>query len=166
MMSKDPINVIFYGVGSAWDVNYDLLNWASPTWEDTTCNGTQRVFIWDDSHTDGSDDRRQNEYPMTPGSTCYPGTRDHIRLFQGLVEDSHSSGFGVWSVTSAHEDNYLHTSASDWEGPEARLTDAFKDSSGDPLWFVDSIWESDIGNDGTYQGEYNDGDAQFIELGS
>lgn len=168
---KDPINVIFYGAGSAWSVHYDLTTtgWASTLWQDTGCSGTQRVFIYDSSHTGGWDGWRQNEYPMTPqGSPCYPGARDHIRLFQRLVLDSHSPGYGSWSVTSAHHDNNLHTCSDDWEGPEARLTNAFRDANGNPLWFVGAIWESDIGNAGTHGscggGAVNNGRAQFIGL--
>lgn len=165
---KDPINVIFYGAGSAWSVHYDLINWTSTLWQDTSCSGTQQVFIYDSSHTGGWDGWRQNEFPMTPGTTCWPGARDHLRLFQRLVLDSHSPGYDSWSVTSAHHDNNSHSCSDDWEGPETRLTNAFRDANGNPLWFVGAIWESDIGNAGTHGScggsAVNNGRAQFIGL--
>jgi len=163
---KDPINFIFYRVGSAWDVNYDLKNWTSARWQDTGCNGNQRVYIWDAMHTGGQDAWRTNQYPMEPAGTspCWPTARDHIRLFEGFVRDSHDPSWGVWSITSAHHDNYGHSQTDDWEGPEGRLRGAFYDGSGNKLWFVGAVWDVDLGNAGQWQGAYNNGLASVVEL--
>jgi hypothetical protein len=163
---KDPINVIFYRSGSPWSVHYDLINWTRTRWKDTSCGTKQWVYIWDSQHTGGKDDWREMEYQMEPvgtGQVC-GWERDHLRLFGSFVTDSHNPSFGNWSVTSAHRDNAGHTCTIDWEGPEARLRDAFRDSNGNPLWFVAQIWESDIGNAGRNQCADNNGRAQFIEL--
>jgi hypothetical protein len=47
---KDPNNVVFHGVGTAWDVQYNLVNWVDKRWRHTGCGATQRVYIWDSSH--------------------------------------------------------------------------------------------------------------------
>ncbi len=161
---KDPVNVIFYRVGSAADVNYDLKNWTRIRWQDTGCNSTQWVYIWDSAHTGGWNGWRENQYPMASNSVCWPGERDHLRLFQGFVQDSHSPSYGIWAVTAVHHDDYWHSCTNDWEGPEARLRSAFLDNNGQPLWFVGAVWSADIGNAGNYQCAYNDGRAQYLEL--
>ena len=45
----DPINLIFYGVGSAWDVQYDMKNWLDYTWEDAT-GWTHYTYIDNTAH--------------------------------------------------------------------------------------------------------------------
>jgi len=52
----------FYRVGSAWDVQYDLINWTSRRWKLTDCGGVQQEYIVDAGHTGGQDGWRQMDY--------------------------------------------------------------------------------------------------------
>ena len=108
-------------------------------------------------------------YQMEPqGSFVCP--RDHVRLFQGFVRDSHTSvpfpvgGYGWWTMAAVHHDSCPFHYVDDWEGPESRLVNAFKDSNGALLWFVQQQWCIWIGNAGTFQGAYNNGYACATEL--
>lgn len=182
---KDPTNVIFFRVGKAWDVQYDMGNWAIPSrrWQ-LTCGGPQWVYIWDAQHTGGKDDWRQDEYQLEPAgsvNTC-PGfgqvpaplePRDHIRLFGSFVEDSHTPSFGWWSTGDAHYDPPGHLCGGRWEDVERRIRDTFRDENGNNLWFVAQVYLSYVGYEGSYGcGEtydpfglhYNDGWDSFIEL--
>jgi len=161
----DPINVIFYNVGSAWDVQFDLQNWTSIQWKTITDASTQWVYIWDKIHYGGQDVWRKQDYQLAPvGSANAPWPRYHIRLFGSFTRDSHSPGFGAWTIGDAHHDDMWHDCTDDWEVAEAMVRASFKDSNGNPMWFVGTIWQTDLGNAGNYQCAYNDGKGTLIEL--
>ncbi len=162
---KDPINVVFYRVGSAYDVDYDMRNWTRLRWQSTGCGSSQRVYIWDAQHTGGWDGWRDMQYQLERDASWYCGSpRYHIRLFGSFVRDSHSPGFGWWSVGDAHHDNQWHTCTDGWENAEQIVLESFQNADGSPLWFVGVRWQYDLGNAGYYQCAYNDGRAWFIEL--
>lgn len=162
---KDPINVVFYRVGTAWDVDYDMRNWTRLRWQETGCGASQRVYIWDAQHAGGWDGWRDMQYQLERDAGWFCGSpRYHIRLFGSFVWDSHSPSFGWWSVADAHHDNLFHTCTDDWENAEREVLNSFQNADGSPLWFVGVRWQADLGNAGYYQCAYNDGWAWFIEL--
>jgi hypothetical protein len=163
---KDPVNVIWYQVGSAWDVQYDMQNWVRNPWSLTT-GATQYDFISDAVHTGGKDDWRQDNYQLNPvGSPGYPQPREHIRVFQSWVSDSHSPSFGWWSVGDAHHDNLFHTCADEWDFPRAHVQDTFRNAYGNYLWFVGNIYYVANVPPGAYQCANTDGQAVVIDLTS
>lgn len=162
---KDPINVVFYGVGSASDVRFDLKYWTSSSWKDTECGATQQEYIWDAQHIGGWNGWRTQQYQLELNAGWYCGSdRYHLRLFEGFVRDSHNPSFEVWSVTDAHHDPFGHQCTDDWEGAEDQVEFSFRDGSGNPLWFVGSIWYGNLNNSGQHQCAYNDGNGVFIQL--
>ena len=163
--AKDPVNLVFYRVGSSWDVNYDLINWTRLRWGGTTCGGTQRLYIWDAVHSGGWDGWRNMNYQLQRNQGIICGTaRHHLRLFGSFVRDSHSPSFGWWSVGGAHHDNLTHTCPDSWENTENLVVDSFKNSNGTPMWFVGTIWKTSLNNAGNFECAYNDGKGTFIEL--
>lgn len=187
---KDPTNLIFYGVGSAFDVNFDLRNWTveGKQWQ-ATCGQDHYVFIWDAQHTGGVDDYRLNDFQLEPEdvvNTC-PGfgqsprplrVRTHLRLFDSFVVDSHGE-FGKWSIGAVHVDRVFHGCGTQWEAAEAQVRESFKDELGRPLPFVGVIYTSYVGYEGLYgcpivdpitgqyldpEPDYNDGYDTFIQL--
>ena len=162
---KDPINVVFYRVGKAWDVDYDMRNWTRLRWQTTGCGTSQRVYIWDAQHTGGWDGWRDMQYQLERDASWYCGSpRYHVRLFGSFVRDSHSPGYGWWSVSGAHHDNQWHTCTDGWENAESTVLNSFQNADGSPLWFVGVRWQADLGNAGRYDCADNDGRARFIEL--
>lgn len=166
---KDPINVFFYRVGSAPDVYYDMRYWTRYKWNPTSCGiepfSRQRVYIWDSMHRGGWNGWKDQYSGQLDRYGTYCGSsRYHLRLFQGHVPDSDYGGFGTWSMTAAHWDNWGHLSAGYWESAESHVKYSFRQQDGRPLWFVGRIWSTSINNRGTYQGHRNDGYATFIEL--
>lgn len=163
---KDPVQTIFFNVGSAWDVQFDLQNWTSRQWRLTDCGGTQYMYIFDADHDGGYDGWRVQDYQLEPeDSTNLCGQpRDHVWLFQSLVEDSHGE-YGIWSGGTPHHDNTGHGCPDDWDGPRARVRDSFRDpSTGAPLWFVTDVWEEYFGPEGQNQCDYWEGFVTFINL--
>jgi hypothetical protein len=161
---KDPINVVFYRKGTAWDVQYDMRNWTRLRWQQTGCGVWLQVYICDAQHTGGWDGWRGMEYQLEREQGWWCGSpRYHLRLFGSFVEDSHGL-YGWWSVGDAHHDNRFHTCVDGWESAEYKVYDSFRDNNGHPLWFVGAMWQADLGNAGHYQCAYNNGWARFIEL--
>jgi len=162
---KDPINVVFYRVGKAWDVNYDMRNWTRLRWSGCgVCTASQRVYIWDAQHAGGWNGWRNVQYSLQREQGAFCGTpRYHLRIFGSFVRDSHSPGFGWWSVVGAHHDGWWHIVDS-WENAESKVLKSFQNANGSPLWFVGVRWEANLGNAGTYSGAYNNGKARIIEL--
>lgn len=165
----DPVNLIFWNVGSAWNVNYDLQNWTDEEWEGT-CGATLYVGIWDSVHHSGMDVIKEHDYQLTPVSdtnACtLPGAaRNHLRLWSSVVPDSHGE-YGEWSVGQAHHDDWGHDCPDDWEDAERRVVDSFLDNSGNYLWFVGSVWDVWMDNAGQYQCAWNNGYGRYIELSS
>jgi len=172
---KDPINVFFYRVGSAYDVHFDMRFWTQLRWNASGCGEGQSVYIWDRQHSGGWDGWRDQLSGYWEDGWWIPGqleryqdwycgsSRYHARLFEGFVRDSHSPSFGTWSMTAAHWDNFGHRTGGYWDAAEGEVVNSFKEN-GRNMWFVGRIWTSFINNRDTYQESYNDGYATFIEL--
>ena len=163
---KDPINVVFYRVGRAWDVDYDMRNWTRLRWQGTSwCGSSQRVYICDAQHTGGWNGWRNMQYQLERDTGWYCGSpRYHIRLFGSFVRDSDTPSFGWWSVGDAHHDNRWHTCTDGWENAESTVLNSFQNADGSPLWCVGVRWQADLGNAGHFDCADTDGRAWFIEL--
>jgi hypothetical protein len=125
------------------------------------------VYLWESSHTGGTDHWKQNDYGLQRTfDACAAEDRAHVRLFGAAVADSHGT-YGNWTVGAAHYER-VHVippghEIRGWEQGENYVVNSFK-SGGSLLWFVGAIWYQDFGNAGTYKGYYNDGQGAFIQL--
>jgi len=152
---SDPVNLIFYKEGSAWDVQYDMKNWIDNKWNDTS--GID-LYTWiDKDHADGEDwVWKTQDYQLGHGD--FFGKRYHIRIYDGGYD---WDAFEEWSIAGVHYEEwigYTHKILS-WEQAESFVKNDFDDE-----WFVGSIWYAFLDNDETLQGQYNDGYAPVIEL--
>jgi hypothetical protein len=162
-VAKDPTNVMFYRVGTAFDVQYDLQFMTSIPWTITDCRNTLQAFIWDAQHGGQDAWRNPENYDLENSAGSCGSPRYHVRLFQSWVQDSHGQ-YGWWTMSGVHHDNLFHTCVDDWSGARNRLVDSFKDGSGGLLWFVASIWAANFGNAGTYECASHDGIGWYVEL--
>ncbi|MDP9372471.1 MAG: hypothetical protein M3Q71_09075 [Chloroflexota bacterium] len=162
---QDPMNFVFYRVGAAWDVQYDLQYWAYYSWKLTECGGDQKAWINDADHYNGWNGWKWMDYQLEPlDSVQWCGyKRDHLRLFGSFVEDSHWE-FGWWTAANVHHDNIGHSCVDDWEGAQTRLEDSFRDQNGYLLWFVGSQWQVNFSNAGDYDCAWNNGWGTYVEL--
>jgi len=111
---KDPLNVVFYRWASAGNVDYVLRNWASTLYGSAVIGGNQQVYIYDASHTGGSNGWKNPQDSQLSTPSFWNGSlydRDHIRIWEGFVKDSHTGilprgdgSYGYWSVVGAHKD--------------------------------------------------------------
>lgn len=173
----DPMNVIFVGpAGSDWDVNYDLKNWTTVRWHNDSdggagiaCQSKQQYYVWDAVHG-GTDSWRDNSYGLQPSwDSCSPiwnpQARFHLRVFPGGY-DNHAGGFQEYSFGAAHNESTGHNIRS-WEAAESLVQLSFRDpSTGNPLWFVGSIYWQQIFTSQTWRGFMNDGKIPIIVLNS
>jgi hypothetical protein len=78
--ATDPINLVFWEEGSAWDVQYDMKNWILHKWRDGW--GSSLYANLDKNHADNSDwIWKTQDYQLE-----YDGfftSRYHIRIFDG-----------------------------------------------------------------------------------
>ena len=89
--------------------------------------------------------------------------RMHVRIWGGGCNETD----GCWSVAAAHWDSDDHKSSRHIEDTEDILVGAFTDEFGNPLWFVQAIWEFDVlGNDQNGRNANSRGCLRDIEAGS
>ncbi len=156
---SDPINLVFYNKGNGLNVNnkidYSLTNSWDPTW----LSNTQYTYIDDTAHG-GSAYWERDSYTLANGPAY--GTRYHIRIFNGTY-DTHVPGFAYWSNAGVHKETWSWTQLKhiidSWEEAETFIKNDFAGKS-----FVGSIGTTNLNNAGTFQGQYNDGNAPVIEL--
>lgn len=148
----DPINLIFYNTGSAWDVQYDMENWIDNTW-DGASGLSARTYI-DDTANGGTAYWKWQDYQLEHGS--YWTTRYHIRIFGSEYPDPHWAD--EWSIANVHYEYFTGWSHEiiSYEDAEDFVKDDFADES-----FVGNIWYADLGNNNLGD---NDGLAPVIEL--
>jgi len=150
-IKKDPINLIFYKTGSAWDVQYDMRYWLTNNWEDAS-GWTHYTYI---GTTNNGLNWRQNDYQLQNGS--YFGTRYHIRIFDGGVDPDWAN---QWSDASVHKEHW------DWSKMD-HVVDSFEQAETfvkndfQGKGFVGSIWSANLNNQDIGD---NDGQATVIEL--
>lgn len=181
--TKDPSNLLFYGVGSGNDAEYDLRNWSRNTsnhrWEDAAGGSCSTSHQWLATKNNVGDSWTWRRAPMaSPDSdgyyrniqvvadTCSYDSRHHLRIFDGPAIDT---DYGTWSIGAAHFEDWNwpccgHDVAS-WEDGDWRVNQSLRSSDSGPLlWFVDQIYYLNFGNAGTYQGHYTDGLGTAIEF--
>jgi hypothetical protein len=150
----DPINMIFYNVGSPYDVYYDMTHypdWTQLPWIDPGgCGSTQYMKIYDDIHAGGWIGWESQQYQLADRDIfCYwpgPEPRFHMRVFGSFVWDSHGV-YGWWSVGDAHYDEWGHDCGDALDQSQIQVQSAFVDpDTWDPLWFVGGIWSYWAGN--------------------
>ncbi|MDD2665996.1 MAG: hypothetical protein PHD13_00580 [Methanocellales archaeon] len=148
----DPINLIFYNTGSAWDIQYDMQNWIDNTWDGAT-GWSARTYI-DDTANGGTAYWKWQDYQLENGD--YFGYRYHIRIFGSEYSDPHWAD--EWSDANVHYERWTGTGHQviSYEDAEDFVKDDFADEG-----FVGDIWYTDLGNDNLGD---NDGLAPVIEL--
>lgn len=156
---KDPVNMLWYDSGYASNVEGIIDDYADHGWEDAT-GGTQYVYI-DNTEHGGIAYWQEDSYQLQEGE--FLETRYHVRVFDGSY-DGHGT-YGEWSVGGVHKETWdgscsCHKIDSDgWEVAEDELKNDMDGKTG-----VGTISSNSIGNDGTYQGEENDGYAVYMQL--
>jgi hypothetical protein len=155
---SDPVNLVFYGpAGSAWDVQYDMKNWLTHKWSDTS---GWDLYTWiDKDHADEKDwTWKKQDYQLRYGD--YFGVSYHIRIYDGGYDWDQ---YLEWSIAGAHREEWDWTQFTHvvigWEDAERFIRDDFENK-----WFVGSIQYWFLGNSGYYQNFWNDGYATVIEL--
>jgi hypothetical protein len=157
---SDPVNLRFSQRGSAFDVQYDMKNWLTNLWRDTSIGCNLMAYI-DNTEHGGSAYWKVQDYQLEYDS--WYTSRYHIRIFGGGF-DTHGF-FGEWSIAGVHLERWdplagTHVIVS-WESAEQFVRDDFTGK-----WFVGSVYLIFIYNDGLWQGVWNDGYATAIELKS
>lgn len=145
----DPINLIFYNTGSAWDVQYDMRYWLDNTWGDAS-GWTQYTYL---GTTNSGANWRKYDYQLEYGS--YWTTRYHIRIFDGGTDPDWAD---EWSDANVHYERfvgYTHEVIS-YEQAENFVKNDFADE-----WFVGNIWYTNLTNNDIGD---NNGLAPVIEL--
>ena len=154
--AKDPINLVFYNNGNQPAVDNVFLNQAPHNWT-MSSGGLQWTFVDETAH--GGNAFWSFGYGYKEGSYS---DRYHVRIFNG-GDDTHTGGFDEWSIGAAHRENctpscHTHYSNS-WEVSASHPSSDMAASSG-----VISVGTVNIGNAGTYQGIYNNGIAQLVNV--
>lgn len=146
---KDPVNVVFYNNGRAVDVDTALRTKTPYTWPYAA--GSSLYGYIDDTAHGGTAYWKTQDLQHEYGS--FWTTRYHIREYDGNY-DNHSGGYRFWTMGGVHYEQWNgsgHTVLS-WEDAEYFLVENnFRGQS-----FVNSVGYVNIGNSGTYQGQYND----------
>ena len=145
--SQDPINLVFTGYAPSWWVAANLLNWGDSAY----CSGPKTV--------DGQPYNYTLEHPDSNGLPCI-GPRDHIRIW----DMGYDPTLGQWSIASAHHEHTVcdpgcHHIIDSWNRAE---TDAVASITNSPATV--STTNKILGNAGTYQSIYFNGNATMIQL--
>ncbi len=98
----DPVNLVFYGpAGSAWDVQYDMKNWLTYKWVDTT--GITLYTMVDKDHADGKDwVFKPQDYQLRYGDPF--GYSYHIRIYDGGYD---WDLFLEWCIANVHYEKWV-----------------------------------------------------------
>jgi hypothetical protein len=150
-VKADPVNLIFYNIGSAVQVQYNMINRLTNDWE-YAAGWTQYMYI---GTTDGGLSWRENDYQLQDGS--YWTTRYHIRIFDGGYDPDWAHS---WSAANVYWEYWDWSSAEhivvSYEQAEDHVKNDFQGK-----WFVGSIWYTNLDNSDLGD---NDGNAPVIEL--
>ena len=148
-LKADPVNLIFYNTGSAWDVQHDMKYWLDNEWEPAE-GWIQYTYI---GTTNSGANWRKHDYQLQKGS--YWTTRHHIRIFDGGTDPDWAD---EWSDANVHYERWTGTGHQiiSYEYAENFVKNDFADEE-----FVGNIWYTDLDNDD--KGD-NNGLAPVIEL--
>lgn len=168
---RAPVNVVFYGRGSAWDVAWTMTQgWTTPRWRRTN-GGPRAVYLRDARHGGADAWRSVHDHSLQPAGdrACF-GTRDHLRLWGGDHAGRPQAGqgaFGEYAVGQAHFEDYrswwlpcAHEVQS-YDGARAAVQASFLDAAGRPRWYVGAMAFVQAGN--AVPGKA-DGRWLFVEL--
>jgi hypothetical protein len=154
--ATDPINLVFWEEGSAWDVQYDMKNWILHKWRDGW--GSSLYANLDKNHADNSDwIWKTQDYQLE-----YDGfftSRYHIRIFDGGYDWDY---FKEWSICGVHHEYFLVIThiVDSWDGAESFVVNDFQGK-----WFVGEIvYAYCPPTAGKWQNVYNDGYVPIIKL--
>ena len=180
----DPVSVVFFGFGSAFDVEYDLRNWASEEWQDSDgrlCRDTSQLVRFDETDHGGVSELIATDLSMQPSSdACSFSKRAHFRLWQANTLD-HDHGYKWWSVATPHWEEHPKVTCYWWscstdylahkilssESGRDKLEASFRTgyrTNGSPLWFVGSIVKQTLWPNNDVSNPSWDGKVVFIEL--
>jgi hypothetical protein len=182
---SDPTNLMFYGVGGGWEVEYDLRFWTrgddNHRWEDAAGGGCTTDYQWEGLKNDDPAPWWWARAPLVApdgsgfyrnlqvvADTCSFDSRHHLRLFGTPVHDSE---YGNWAIGAAHFEDWNwpccgHTVAS-WDDGDWRVQQSFRAWDNGPLlWFVGAIYYAYFGNQGTWQSVFTDGWGTVLYLTS
>ncbi len=186
--SSDPVSAVFYGVGSEWDVDFDLRYWTSQSWESSDggiCGDpSQSVWLNEVDHGGVNSWYYQDNGWQRVQDQCAFGDRAHMRFWAARTYDAYH-GYGSWSVATPHWEtipwykcigpswnqtcwwDYSGHHVYSWEEGRAMVERSFRTGnslSGTPLWFVGAIYRQTVANAGQYKGLPWDGQAVFVRL--
>ncbi|MEM1548219.1 MAG: hypothetical protein QXN75_03705 [Thermoproteota archaeon] len=158
--ATDPVNLVFWERGSAWDVQYDIQydmkNWIPHKWRNAW--GSNLYANLDKNHADNSDwVWKTQDYQLE-----YDGfftTRYHIRIFDGGSDWDY---FGKWSICGVHHEYFavLTHIIDSWDGAESFVVNDFRG-----LWFVGEIVYGYLPIvERKWQNVYNDGYVPIMRL--
>ena len=143
----DPISLIFTGYAPSWWVAANLLGWGDSAY----CSGPKTVNSQPYNYT--------LEHPDSNGLPCI-GPRDHLRIW----DMGYDPTLGQWSIASVHHEQTVcnpacHHIIDSWNRAE---TDAVASITNSPATV--STTNKTLGNAGTYQSVYFNGNATMIQL--
>jgi len=170
----DSVNVFFGGVGSPWDVAWDMTEddtysmgydpgnrFATGTWENfgawyrvDNCENPQHLSFGSGPNTVVKESELEVVSRPCGSEDLDDISRFHMRIWDG----GHDSTHGNWSVGTAHWDPDDDHSCGSFlfEEAERNVVEAFLDEAGSPLWFVADIWQFPV--DGATSTELPDPD--------
>src|SRR5712692_2120094 len=144
----DPITLIWTGYAAAWWVAANLNGWSDTAY----CSSAKTVS--------GAAYNYTLEQPDPGAPSCF-GPRDHVRIW----DMGYSPVYGRWSIGSVHHEHTVcfpcHHVVDSWERAESDVKFTFSRGQ-----FTTSNSNLTLGNVGSYQGLYNNGNATLIELKS
>ena len=170
-----PINVLFFGVATAWDVWYDMthVGWSQGVidWQ-TTKAAARSAFFFDEMHGGADAWIDTQDYDMQPDydERCWDN-RHHIRVWESATGDIHDGQIGEFGRFTVGQAHWEHHRGGDWHpcqhsvqsqsSGRDKVEDTFRaGGNGDPLWFVGDIYYIARGSAGTDW----DGDLVASEL--
>lgn len=154
----DSVNIFFGGVGSPWDIVWDMTNtgtYSTPydpsnglvtggtegngIWHGSICHSRQHLRIGTGQESvliESTAEVRSRECELVPD---FDRSQFHMRIWGGGLHPTH----GNWSVGTAHWDpDHNHDCGSFlFEESERNVVESFTDGDGNPLWFVADIWQ-------------------------
>src|SRR2546427_7640510 len=144
----DPITLVWTGYAPTWWVAANLYGWSDTAYCSSAKTVNGEAYNYTLEQTD-------------PGAISCWGPRDHVRIW----DMGYSQVYGRWSIGSAHHEHTVcfpcHHVVDSWERAESDVRSTFSHGLS-----TISISNFTLGNVGSYQGVYNDGNATLIELKS
>lgn len=172
LIASDPVNLVFYGGGTASQVerylrDSELSQWVPPiAWRGLGILPSMTLWAHLDNTANGGGPLWKGpDLEMSIGP-YFDGPRMHIRLYESPNRDTSAAwdqpGFGQWSIAAVHLEH--------WSAPLTHVVHGWLEAQElVEAWFdgqpgVGRVYRQDIGNEGWYQGHWHHGEATYIEL--